>query len=274
MGPWQAPGSNLIDNEAPFETLPRRIFLDSCTAQTLRDYGGFIYEDEPITETDRMHRVPDGLANLDALRNPFLVSERALFEWIVSEDSLREAHDKRDSGHMRWLALIDQCNLVGPGENAASTEIARGATVQRACERSLPKLRGLEIDPGLATLSRRLLKRMLHREHGLNGARIPKIVRRADSLAIELRDRYDLIVGNPPYGKVGRAAGMKLGAMGGLANLGGHTNLYGLFLLRALDWLRPGGGLVDNQTPGTRAVGPLGGRPCPGRPPTMAGDPH
>jgi hypothetical protein len=28
----------------PFESLPRRIFLDSCTAQTLRDYGGYIYE--------------------------------------------------------------------------------------------------------------------------------------------------------------------------------------------------------------------------------------
>jgi len=134
--------------------------------------------------------------------------------------------------------------LVPIARLLVATEIARGATVQRACERSLPKLRGLEIDPGLATLSRRLLKRMLHREHGFNGARIPKIVRRAYSLAIELQDRYDLIVGNPPYGKVGRAAGVKLGAMGGLANLGGHTNLYGLFLLRALDWLRPGGGLV------------------------------
>lgn len=86
-----------------FETLPRRIFLDSCTAQTLRDYGGFIYEGEPLSETDPMHRVTDGLANLDALRTIFLVGERALFEWIVSDGSLREAHDKRDPGHMQWL---------------------------------------------------------------------------------------------------------------------------------------------------------------------------
>lgn len=34
------------------ESLPRRIFLDSCTAQTLRDYGGFIYEGEPLAEAD------------------------------------------------------------------------------------------------------------------------------------------------------------------------------------------------------------------------------
>ena len=30
------------------KSLPRRIFLDSCTAQTLRDYGGYIYEGEPV----------------------------------------------------------------------------------------------------------------------------------------------------------------------------------------------------------------------------------
>jgi hypothetical protein len=86
-----------------FEKLPRRIFLDSCTAQTLRDYGGFIYEGEPISAADRIHRVPDGLANLEALRDIFLLNERAQFEWIVSSGSLDEAADKRDSGHLRWL---------------------------------------------------------------------------------------------------------------------------------------------------------------------------
>ena len=38
-----------------FETLPRRIFLDSCTAQTLRDYGSYIYEAEPIEASDRIY---------------------------------------------------------------------------------------------------------------------------------------------------------------------------------------------------------------------------
>jgi len=33
-------------------------------------------------------------------------------------------------------------------------------------------------------------------------------------------------------------------ARAGVANMGGHTNVYSLFLLRALDWLKPGGGLV------------------------------
>ena len=134
--------------------------------------------------------------------------------------------------------------LVPIARLLVTTEVERGTTPQRACELSLSRLHGIEIDPGLATLSERLLRGMLRREHSFKDKCIQEVVRCGDSLAIEVRDQYDLVVGNPPYGKIGRAAGTKLGAMGGLANLGGHTNLYGLFLLRALDWLRPGGGLV------------------------------
>ncbi len=35
-----------------FEDIPRRIFLDSSTLQTLQDYGGFLYENEPLAVTD------------------------------------------------------------------------------------------------------------------------------------------------------------------------------------------------------------------------------
>jgi hypothetical protein len=63
-----------------FEDLLRRIFLDSCTAQTLRDYGGYIHEGEPVPESDRIHRVTNGIANIEALREIFLVNDRAQFE--------------------------------------------------------------------------------------------------------------------------------------------------------------------------------------------------
>ena len=119
-------------NTAPpiraFEGLPRRIFLDSCTAQTLRDYGGFIYEDEPISAADRINRVTDGLANLEALRAIFQLTERAQFEWIVSTGSLDEAADKRDPGHLQWLWDIADHSQVcldaaGPsGESEALAE--------------------------------------------------------------------------------------------------------------------------------------------------------
>jgi hypothetical protein len=110
-----------------FEALPRRIFLDSCTAQMLRDYGGYIYEGEPIPESDRIHHVTDGLANVETLREIFLISERALFEWIVSAGSLQEAHQKGDPRHMQWLWDIadhSEICLEGDGPTAESEALA------------------------------------------------------------------------------------------------------------------------------------------------------
>jgi hypothetical protein len=111
----------------PFERLPRRIFLDSCTAQTLRDYGEYIYEGEPIPGSGSIHRIPNGLANLEALRYIFLVNERALFEWIVSRNSLREADNKRDPGHMQWLWDIADHSITcleGTGQTPESEALA------------------------------------------------------------------------------------------------------------------------------------------------------
>lgn len=113
--------------EYSFESLPRRIFLDSCTAQTLREYGGYIYEAEPIPASDRIHRVTDGISNIEALRAIFLVNQRAQFEWIVSRGSMQEAHDKGDPGHMQWLWDIadhSEVCLEGDGPTAESEALA------------------------------------------------------------------------------------------------------------------------------------------------------
>ena len=108
--------------KSSLESLPRRIFLDSCTAQTLRDYGGYIYEAESIHDSDPIHRVPDGIAKIEALRNIFLLNERALFESIVSPGSMKEAHDKGDSGHMQWLWDIADHSEVCLGGDGPTTE--------------------------------------------------------------------------------------------------------------------------------------------------------
>jgi hypothetical protein len=111
-----------------FESLPRRIFLDSCTAQTLRNYGGYIYEGELIPDCDRIHRVTDGIANVEALRNIFLINERAQFEWIVSRGSMQEAHDKRDPAHMQWLwDIADHSEVCLEGDGATTESEALGA---------------------------------------------------------------------------------------------------------------------------------------------------
>jgi hypothetical protein len=110
-----------------FEALPRRIFLDSCAIQTLRDYGAYIYEGESIPDSDRIHRVTNGIANVEALREIMIVSQRAGFQWIISQGSIEEGRGKRDPGHMQWLSEVaahSTACLQGAGPTEASEALA------------------------------------------------------------------------------------------------------------------------------------------------------
>jgi hypothetical protein len=164
---------------APFETLPRRIFLDSCTAQTLRDYGSYIYDAEPIEASDRIHRVSDGIANLEALRDIFAVNERAMFEWIVSRGSMEEAHAKRDPGHLQWLWDIadhSEVCLASEGPTAESEALSdrldepKFGYLSKADRRLLQEAIALRCDAFL-TVERRLPRNAPHLEREL-GIRI------------------------------------------------------------------------------------------------------
>lgn len=92
---------------ADFSSVPRRIFVDSCTAQVWGAYGGFIHEGEEIDADDPIMRVPTGLQDLAALRDILTVSQSAQFEWIVSDNSRCEAARKRDHHHSRWIGEIN-----------------------------------------------------------------------------------------------------------------------------------------------------------------------
>ena len=120
----------------------------------------------------------------------------------------------------------------------------QGNPTPEACRNALRQLRGIEIDTGLATLSQALLRKMLAREYDYRHTRPLGVVKRGDALSVSLQAKFDLVIGNPPYGKVRDRLEDKILKTAGRANLGGHTNLYSLFLLRGLNWLKPGGGLV------------------------------
>jgi len=85
-----------------FEDIPRRIFLDSSTLQTLQTYGGFLYENEPISSDDRIHRDPKGAAKLEALRFIMQVGERAPFEFALSKNSFAEVQQRGDRAYLQW----------------------------------------------------------------------------------------------------------------------------------------------------------------------------
>ena len=85
-----------------FDALPKRLFLDSSTLQTILGAGEFIFENVVPPPGDRAHHVPGVAEDLDALRHIFQINQRASFDIVLSENSLREASDKRDPSYTSW----------------------------------------------------------------------------------------------------------------------------------------------------------------------------
>jgi len=101
------------------------------------------------------------------------------------------------------------------------------------------RLRGFEIDPFAAWLSQVTLDAVMLPVCRKAGRSLPVVVTVCDSLKPPApRDRFDLVIGNPPYGRVtlepkDRARYQR--------SLYGHANLYGLFTDFALRYAKAGG---------------------------------
>lgn len=90
-------------------------------------------------------------------------------------------------------------------------------------------LSGYEIDSFAAWISQTLLELSTFPYFKEKGIKINKIVHVQDSLDIDnsLYDSFDLVIGNPPYGKIKLNDNLKLKYK---RSLYGHANLYGLFM--------------------------------------------
>jgi adenine-specific DNA-methyltransferase len=101
------------------------------------------------------------------------------------------------------------------------------------------RLRGFELDPFAAWLSQVFLEATLGGLCRSAGTRLAVVVDVCDSLE---RDRqaegFDLVVGNPPYGRVRLSPKLRAKYR---RSLYGHANLYGVFTDLALRFARPGG---------------------------------
>ncbi len=102
------------------------------------------------------------------------------------------------------------------------------------------RLRGFDFDPFGSWLAQVMLDGALRTVARAAGRIVPAIVDTRDSL--ELRpdetDRFDLVVGNPPYGRVTLSPSQRLMFA---RSVYGHANLYGVFTDAALHWVKPGG---------------------------------
>ena len=107
------------------------------------------------------------------------------------------------------------------------------------------RLLGLELDPYAADLAQTALEVLLADLGKRAGKPIPRLVRIVDTLEEPPKANFDLVIGNPPYGRVGLTPEQRQRFA---RSLYGHANLYGVFTDIALRWTRPGG-LIAYLTP-------------------------
>lgn len=101
------------------------------------------------------------------------------------------------------------------------------------------RLHGFELDPFAAWMSHVFLEETLSPLCVAAGTRLSAVVDVCDSLEQEPDDvGFDLVVGNPPYGRITLSAALREKYR---RSLFGHANLYGVFTDLALRFTRPGG---------------------------------
>ena len=118
-------------------------------------------------------------------------------------------------------------------------EHLKDCSATRALQDIQRRLRGFELDSFAAWMSQVFLDVTLSDLYQAAGKRLQSVVRVCDSLEQTPKGKgFDLVVGNPPYGRVTLAppARDKL-----RRSLFGHANLYGIFTDLALRYTRAGG---------------------------------
>lgn len=113
------------------------------------------------------------------------------------------------------------------------------------------RLTGLELDPNAASLAQAALEIALADLADAAGIPVPMMIRVCDALEEAPEESFDLVIGNPPYGRVTLTKEQRVRFS---RSLYGHANLYGVFTDIALRWTRPGG-LIAYLTPASFLAG-------------------
>jgi adenine-specific DNA-methyltransferase len=102
-------------------------------------------------------------------------------------------------------------------------------------------VRGYELDPFASWLSQVFVEIVLSKYCILADRRVKGLIDTVDTLRKEANDKFDIIIGNPPYGKIKLDSKQRATYS---ESLYGHANLYGLFTHFALDHLKDNGVLA------------------------------
>jgi len=164
---------------------------------------------------------------------------------------------------MATLAGVDwtSCRVLDPacGGGAFLAPVAakivaesRGLSPRQLVKAIGERVRGFEIDPFSAWASQVFLEATLMKLCRAAGERLPTVVEICNSLLRPAGDSpYDLVIGNPPYGRVTLNAEVRERFQ---RSLYGHANLYGLFTDLAVQLTRLGG-VIAYVTPTSFVAG-------------------
>ena len=100
------------------------------------------------------------------------------------------------------------------------------------------RLKGLELDPHAAGFAQCGLELLLAEKTRAARRPAPRLIEVADTLEAAPKPTFDLVIGNPPYGRVTLTTEQRSRYA---RSLYGHANLYGVFTDIALRWTKPGG---------------------------------
>lgn len=151
--------------------------------------------------------------------------------------------DLAGEGGVDWSSA----RVLDPASGGGAFLLEAAARMRRALNGSEPafilaqlgtRLSGFELDPHAAGLSQAALEILLSDLSAASGRTVPVFVKVCDTLEETPSAQFDLVVGNPPYGRVTLTPAQRSRYARGLY---GHANLYGVFTDIALRWTRPGG---------------------------------
>lgn len=123
----------------------------------------------------------------------------------------------------------------------------KGVSSEWILRRLVKRLKGVEIDPFAAWMSLVLLEAAVMPLCITTKRRIPEsIIVVGDALVQDDLGKFDLVMGNPPYGRVSLSTELREKFS---RSLYGHANLYGLFTDLAVRLIKPETGVIAFLTP-------------------------
>lgn len=236
-----------LDLTPPPAALRGQVALDDTVAAAARAYGESL---APLP----VAQVADGIGALHASLMPG--EERARHGVYYTPPALaNRLIDLADHGKVDWATarVLDPAAGCGAFLVPAALRMARAlkGTEPALALRSIShRLRGLELDPVAAWISGVMVEAALLPLVRAGGQRLCPC-RAGDALSAPVASEFDLVIGNPPYGRLTLAPEVRARFA---RSLYGHANLYALFMDLAVRWTVPGG-LVAFLTPSSFLAG-------------------